>query len=165
MAYDYLGIVYMVRKNTVFSIRVKQIGSNLQIQPRQPMFIKVRNLAKNILTIRCLSENGKNFISSYNTAGWTITFISQPALPTLKKTKSGVQITLKKVAGAAKYRIFRKTGNGKWTKLADTTALKYVDKKAKKGVTYRYTVRCITKNAKAYTSSFNTTGKAIKCNR
>lgn len=116
-------------------------------------------------TVRCLSKDGKTFTSSFNSTGWKATFIATPALPTLKNTKSGVQISWKKVTGAAKYRIFRKLGNGKWTKLADTTSLKYVDKSAKRGKVYTYTLRCISANGKAYTSSYNTTGKKIKCVR
>ena len=116
-------------------------------------------------TVRCVSKDGKQATSSYNPTGWSATFIGTPALPTLKNTKNGVQIGIKKVTGAAKYRIFRKTGKGGWVKLADTTKLSYVDKSAKKGVTYSYTVRCVSANGKAFTSANNTKGKAIKCIR
>jgi fibronectin type 3 domain-containing protein len=73
-----------------------------------------------------------------------------------------VKLTWKKSAGAAKYRVLRKTGKGKWVKVGDTTKLTFVDKKAKKGVKYTYTVRCVTKNGKSFTSGYNTKGLSIK---
>ena len=54
-------------------------------------------------------------------------------------------------------------GTGSWSKLADTTALTYIDKTAKSGTRYIYTVRCINSTGKAYTSAYNTTGLAITC--
>lgn len=90
--------------------------------------------------------------------------VAAPNLPVLKNTKSGVRITYSRVAGAAKYRIFRKTGNGSWKKLVDTNSA-YVDKTAKNGVTYRYTIRCITADSRQFTSDFNRTGRVIKCKR
>lgn len=116
---------------------------------------------KYTFTVRCLSSDSKSYTSSYNTTGKAITYIAAPALSKVQNTKSGVKITWKKSAGAAKYRVLRKTGSGKWQKVGDTTALSYVDKKAKKGVKYSYTVRCITKNAKSYTSGYNTKGLTI----
>ena len=63
------------------------------------------------------------------------------------------------------FRIFRKTSGGKWAKLADTSNTTYVDKSAKKGVTYYYTLRCINKGGTKYFSAYNTTGRAITCKR
>ena len=116
-------------------------------------------------TVRCISANGKSFTSGYNTSGWAQTFIAAPALPTLKNTKNGVQVTWKKVAGAAKYRVFRKTGSGSWVRITDTAKTSVVDKTAKKGVTYTYTIRCISANGKSFTSAYNTKGRSIKCVR
>lgn len=115
-------------------------------------------------TVRCMDKNGK-FVGSYNTTGWTITYVAAPALPSLKNTKNGVQLTFTKPAGATYIRIFRKTGSGGWQKLADTTAKTYVDKSAKKGVKYTYTLRVINKGGSKYLSAFNTAGRAITCKR
>lgn len=128
-------------------------------------FKKAKSGKKYIFTVRCISSNGKTYTSSYNSNGWAITFIATPGLATLRNTKNGVQVTWKKVAGAAKYRVFRKTGSGSWVKVADTASVKIVDKSAKNGVTYRYTIRCISANGKKFTSAYNTTGRAIKCKR
>lgn len=115
-------------------------------------------------TVRAMDDAGK-LVSAYNTAGWKYTYIAPPALPTLKNTKNGVQITYKKPAGGSYFRIFRKTSGGKWAKLADTSSTTYVDKSAKKGVTYYYTLRCINKGGTKYFSAYNTTGRSITCKR
>ncbi len=91
--------------------------------------------------------------------------VKTPALPTLKNTKSGVRITITRVPGAAKYRIFRKENRRGWKKIADTTNNTFTDKSAVNGRSYTYTVRCITSDGKAYTSGFNRTGRTIKCKR
>ena len=126
---------------------------------------KVTSGKKYSYTVRCLSKDGKKYISAYNTTGSSVTYIAAPAAPTLKNSKKGVVISWKKSAGAAKYRILRKTGSGKWTKLADTKSLSYTDTSAKKGVKYSYTIRCITANGKSYTSAYNTKGTTITCKR
>lgn len=117
-----------------------------------------------IYAVRAVDKTGK-VLSAISAKGWSCKYIAAPALPTLKNTKSGVKITFKKVAGAEKYRIFRKTGKGKWTKLADTAKLTLVDKTAKNGKKYAYTVCCVSKNGKAYTSAYNAKGKSVTCKR
>ena len=87
--------------------------------------------------------------------------MAAPAISKVQNISGGVKLTWGKVTGAVKYRIFYKTGKGGWTKLADTTATTYTWKKAKSGTTYAFTVRCISKDGKAYTSGYNTTGKSL----
>lgn len=116
-------------------------------------------------TVRCVSADGKVFRSSYNSKGWTTKFVATPAPPALKNTKSGVQVSWKKIAGAAKYRVFRKVGSNSWVKLTDTAKLSFLDKTARKGVTYTYTIRCVTSNGKSFTSAYNTKGRSIRCSR
>lgn len=115
-------------------------------------------------TVRCMNADGK-FISNYNATGWSAKFIAMPKVSKLTNTKSGVKVTWAKVKGAVKYRVFRKTGSGGWKKLADTTAVNYIDKSSKKGTTYYYTVRCISSDGKSYQSAYDSTGKKIKCSR
>jgi len=83
-----------------------------------------------------------------------------PTIASLQSVTGGVKISWKTVSGAAKYRVFRKTGSGSWTKVGDTTALSLVDKTAKNGTKYTYTVRCISSDGKSYTSALNSTGKS-----
>ena len=109
-------------------------------------------------TVRCMSGNT---YTSELVAGKTITFIAMPKLGAVANVTGGIKVTWSKSAGAAKYRVFRKTGSGKWVTLADTTALSYVDKTAKKGTKYTYTVRCVSADGKTFTSAYNTAGLSI----
>ena len=123
----------------------------------------VKSGTKYTYSIRCLNAKATAYSSAYNTKGWAITFVATPKAPKLANTKSGVKVTFAAVKGAAKYRVMRKTGKGKWVKISDTTKLTVVDKTSKKGVTYRYTVRCMNKAGK-FVSAYNN-GSVIKCKR
>ena len=111
-------------------------------------------------TVRCISEDGKTYTSSYDSAGKKITYVAAPTISSLKNVNGGVKVVWPKTKGASKYRVFRKTGSGKWTKLADTTSTTYTDKKASNGKTYAYTIRCLNSSGKN-ASAYNTTGKSI----
>ena len=84
-----------------------------------------------------------------------------PVISNLFNTAGGVKLTWGKVKGAAKYRVFRKTGSGSWTKMTDTTNTFFTDKTAKNGTQYTYTVRCISADGKHFTSNYDKTGKTI----
>jgi len=114
-------------------------------------------------TVRAISSAGA-YLGPYNTAGWSCTFVATPSAPKLANTSSGVKIVFAKSAGAAKYQIYRKTGSGSWAALAVTATNSYVDKTARNGVTYSYTVRCLNKNGKSV-SAVNTKGSTIRCKR
>ena len=89
---------------------------------------------------------------------------SSLATPKISKGESvygGVKLTWGKVSGAAKYRVYRKGSNG-WTKLADITSTTYTDKSVSSGKSYTYTVRCISKDGKKFTSGYDSKGKTVK---
>ena len=111
-------------------------------------------------TVRCISADGKTYTSSFDSAGKNITYVAAPTISSLKNVNGGVKVVWPKTKGASKYRVFRKTGSGKWTKLTDTTSTTYTDKKASNGKTYAYTIRCLNSSGK-YASAYNTTGKSI----
>ena len=82
--------------------------------------------------------------SSYNSSGWTIKRLAAPKLSGVTSAKSGVTVKWGKVTGAEKYCVYRKTGSGKFVKIATVNGNKkftYLDKTAKKGTTYTYTVQ------------------------
>lgn len=110
-------------------------------------------------TVRAVNKKGK-FIASYYKSGKSYTFLSAPALPKLKDTKSGVRISWKKVRGAAKYRVYRKTAKGKWRKIKTTKSLSYKDNTVEKKKTYYYTIRCVAKKS-GIQSSYRKKGKKI----
>ena len=110
--------------------------------------------------IRCISADGKTLLSAYN-KGVTIKYIAAP-VPNVQNVNGGVKVSWTQVNGAENYFVFRKTGSGRWTKIAATTATSWTDKTTVSGTTYVYTVRCVTKDGKEFTSAFDTTGRQIK---
>lgn len=87
--------------------------------------------------------------------------LKTPSLNAPVNTTSGVKVSWGRVSGAQKYRVFVKTGSASWKKLADTTLTSFYHTAAKSGVTYAYTVRCISKDGKKATSGYNRSGKKI----
>lgn len=112
-------------------------------------------------TVRCIDSAG-NYTSLFNRSGFKQTYIGVPKLSGISKSSAGVTLKWTKPKGAAAFKIFRKTGNGSWKALGNTTASYYTDKTASSGVTYRYTVRCISKDGKKYVSAYDTNGLVIK---
>ncbi|MGN1316569.1 MAG: hypothetical protein ACI4VW_05835 [Acutalibacteraceae bacterium] len=83
-------------------------------------------------------------LSSGYHSGVAIKFLSAPTLSSVSSSKSGVTFKWNKVSGASGYYVYRKTGSGEYTKIATVkgnTKVSYLDKSAKKGTTYYYTVR------------------------
>ncbi len=110
-----------------------------------------------LFTIRCVSANGKQFTSSFNRNGWRIYCLAAPKITRLSSAPTGVNMTIGKVTGAARYRVFVKSGSS-WKALGDTTTTSFTHKGAKVGTKYTYTVRCVSANAKFYISDYNRTG-------
>ena len=109
-------------------------------------------------TVRCVSADGSTYVSGYNTTGKTVTYVAAPVITSVSSVSGGVKIQWAKSTGAAKYRVFRRTETGSWTKLGDVTGTSYTDKTAVAGTTYYYTVRCMNSTAKAYTSAYDPVG-------
>ena len=121
-----------VKSAKTLSTTVKGIKANTMY------YVRVRS---------CRAYNGGMFYS-----GWTIGAYNPttPNITSLKNTASGVSMTYRKVKGVGAYRIFRRAGKGKWVKLADVKTNSYLDRTAKKGVTYQYELRGMTTNGKLY---------------
>ena len=112
-------------------------------------------------TVRCISGGSNTYFSGYDVAGKSTTFISAPVLSSVYVNNAGTVIQWNKPAGANKYRVYYKVGNSSWKKIADTTSTSYTWSGAKAGTKYTFTVRCITADAKAYASSFYSSGKNV----
>ena len=122
---------------------------------------KAKAGTKYTFTVRCITSDGKS-ASSYNKTGTSYTVpYATPKITKVSGKAGSVKITWGKVSGAAKYRVFYKTADG-WKKLTDTTSTSYTWKGAKAGKTYTFTVRCIDKAGKNYTSDYNTKGTKYK---
>ena len=111
-------------------------------------------------TVRCLNKTKNKFTSGYDSKGTNVTFVSAPEITNAEITYNSVTINWDKVAGAEKYRVYRKGKNG-WTRLADTTSTSYTDSKVTSGKTYTYTVRCINSSANKFTSGYNSKGFTV----
>ena len=91
-------------------------------------------------TIRAYS--GK-YMSDWKTTK-TIKRLADPTVSATSNITVGVQVKWSKVTGATGYIVYRKTGTGSWSRVADIksgSTVSYTDKTAKSGTTYTYTVR------------------------
>ena len=66
---------------------------------------------------------------------------SKPKLKKVTNMKSGVKITWSKVEFADSYRVYRKVKGGDWKYLDNTKNTSFIDKTAKSGTKYYYSVR------------------------
>ncbi len=88
-----------------------------------------------------------------------ITRLTVPKLTKLTATSKKNTLTFGKVTGATSYAVYRKTGSGKWVKIATTKSTTYVDKSIKKGTYYTYTVKAVNGSSVSY---YNTKGLKVK---
>ena len=88
--------------------------------------------------------------------------LANPNLTSATNTSSGIKLVWGAVSGAAKYRVFYKTGSeNSWTKITDTTATNYTWTNAKAGTKYTFTVRCLSADGKSYSSGYDATGLTL----
>ncbi len=84
-------------------------------------------------------------------------YLDNPELTSVKSGKKGVTAKWKKVKGVSGYYVYRKTGDGKYKKIATVKGSKkysYLDKSAKKGKTYTYKVKAYySKTTSAYSNT------------
>lgn len=92
--------------------------------------------------------------------GVSAMFLSVPKLKSASNATKGIKITWEKVKGANGYIIGRKTSSTGWTKIAEVKNVsEYIDKKAKAGTTYTYTVVPVCDDVKGL---YNETGVTCK---
>ena len=100
--------------------------------------------------------------SAYVKDGIKILRIQEPKLEGVKSTRSGVYVSWDSVAGAKGYYVYSKTSGGSWKRVGTVEGQSkesFVDKSAKKGTTYTYTVKAYNGN---YVSSYDKTGLKVK---
>lgn len=103
-----------------------------------------------------------SYTSSYDSDGETIMFLTTPKVSSVKSTRSGVSLKYNTISGAKGYYIYRKTPNGNWVRVGDVKSgatSTFVDKTAKKGATYIYTVRAYNGSVR---SSYYSSGIKVK---
>ena len=114
-------------------------------------------------TVRCISGDGKKFVSGYDSKGKTaVDGQYHPNITNISTVSNGIKLDFNNaLTSNSKYRIYRKE-NGSWKRLAETYNEYYTDKNVKAGKSYTYTVRCVSKDGKKFTSSFNPSGVTLK---
>ena len=95
------------------------------------------------------------------TAALSTSSLATPKISSIYADNAGTIITWGKVSGAQNYRVYRKTSNTDWAAIGTTTGTTITDKTAVKGTKYFYTVRCLSADAKSYTSGYDTKGTAF----
>ncbi len=84
------------------------------------------------------------YTSGRNTTGLKIRRLTCPVLVSARSAKAGITVKWKKVTGCNGYYVYRKTASSSYKRigtLSGINKLSYLDKSAKKGVKYTYTVR------------------------
>ncbi len=94
-------------------------------------------------SVRCISSDGKTFLSGFDSTGFTINLsLATPKITSFENTRDGVKITWSKVSGAYKYRVFYHDGT-QYRTLATVSDTTYTHTSAVSSTTYTYTVRCV----------------------
>lgn len=112
-------------------------------------------------TVRCISEDGLTFRSSFDKVGLSIHYIAAPVISKVSKTTTGIKVTWGAVPGATAYRVYRKVPGGSWTKVKDCITTSFNDTNVVAGQEYIYTVRCVDLVTRQATSAYNTAGTHI----
>ena len=113
-------------------------------------------------TVRCVSSDGSTFESSYDNTGKKIVLmLATPKISSISAGRYSVNLSWGKVTDAVKYRVYRKTGSGSWSRVGDTTGTSFTDNSVSPATTYYYTVRCINSDGSVFTSSYDSNGKSI----
>ena len=92
-------------------------------------------------TVRALDKDG-NFITGYNSAGYTTTYYAPPVISSVANADSGYKVSWKAVSGVPAYSVYRKTFGGEWEYAGKTSKTSFTDTKADKSKLTQYTVRC-----------------------
>lgn len=108
-----------------------------------------------------LSFTGTLTAQAVPTPPYPYRYLATPYISTASNTASGVKLTWDSVFGAEKYRVFVRNGSS-WKKLGDTAGNVYYHKAAVSGVTYTYTIRCVSADGSTFTSDYVAAGKTIK---
>ena len=111
-------------------------------------------------TVRAIDSAG-NFISDYDREGWIHKYLPAPKLISADNTYTGQKITWEPVENADGYRVYYKT-DGSWIFLGNSSTDSYLAEGLENGVTYTYTVRCISEDGRFLHSYFDRTGKTKK---
>ncbi len=115
-------------------------------------------------TVRCMSSDKSTFLGAYDTVGKSVVYagsLKTPVLESATCVQNGVRVKWTAVTGATNYRVYRKVAGGSWTRLGDVKTTTFVDEKAESGVTYSYTVKCMSDDGTKALSSYDKNGVSV----
>lgn len=95
--------------------------------------------------------------------GKTVAYLAYSSVRRLINTADGMEITWNAINGAERYRIFRKEDGGSWSILTSTVETTFLDRNVVSGVTYTYTVCCVSADDTKVTNAYDKTGKTLIC--
>ncbi len=166
-----IKVIWESENNTNYRLYCKTEGKGwTKVCDNKTGVVTHKNLQPNktyTYTVRAISSDAKKYLSGYDPVGMSAKYVATPKISKTEVTYDGVKLTWNKVAGAEKYRVYYKDGEG-WNKLVDTKGTSYLDKglvsrelsikdNSVNGQ-YIYTVRCISSNGKAFQSGYDTKG-------
>lgn len=121
------------------------------------IYTKAKSGTSYTFTVKAIGANGA--ASGYDKAGIKVLYLAYPELKSTANTQDGVKLTWSKISGATQYNVYRRTASSSWKRIATVKGTSYVDKTAKSGNGYIYTVRA--KNGSTL-SSYDANGISIK---
>ncbi len=104
-------------------------------------------------TVRAVNS----YYSGFDTNGLFTKRLSNPVMKSAVSSQRGVTVSWSSVNGALGYNVYRKTAGSGWVKIGMANGVNntaFVDKTAKKGVTYTYTTKAVCGN---YMSAYYST--------
>ena len=113
----------------------------------------VKNASGGYYRYTVIADGG--YHSKFDTTGLYLKRLANPALTSAVSSTSGITVKWGAVKGTTGYYVYRKTANSSWVRVAavgGTNNTTFLDKTAKKGTTYTYTVRAV---YGATTSAYN----------
>ena len=109
-------------------------------------------------TVRCLSREGKQYLSGYDKTGRSVTWYAPPVLTAAANRQEGITVRWKSVEGVQTYRVYRRTNHSGWKAAATVRGTSWTDRSAVPGQQYTYTVRCMGEDGKTFLSSGRSQG-------
>ena len=113
----------------------------------------VKNRSGEYFRYTVIADGG--YHSKFDTTGLYFKRLANPTLTSAVSSSAGITVKWGTVKGTTGYYVYRKTANSSWVRIAavgGTNNTAYLDKTARKGVTYTYTVRAV---YGATTSAYN----------
>lgn len=108
--------------------------------------------------IQCLNKTGDTVKSGYQKTTDKYLYVAAPVISGLVSKENGLEVSWEKVSGAGNYRVYRKTADGSWKKIGDTTSTSFLDQTVSDGTQYSYRIRCVSADGTAFTSGYHADG-------